>query len=60
MLFQSLTTEDDLEATNIKLNQFLEEMMPLVQNRGFKGIVSHEKAKQNQVVGDGYDNILLL
>ena len=60
MLFHSLTKDDDLEATDIELNQFLEEMTPLVQNRVFNGIVSHEKAKQNQVFGDGYDNILLL
>ena len=60
MIFESLTKEDDLEATDVELNHFLEEMMPLVQNRGFKGIVSHEKSKQGQVVGDGYDNILML
>ena len=60
MLFESLTKEDELEATEVELNHFLENLMPLVQNKGFKGIVSHERAKQGQVVGDGYDNILLL
>ena len=60
ILFHSLTKEDDLEATDVELNHFLEEMMPLVQNRGFKGIISHEKTKQEKIIGDGYDNILML
>ena len=51
MLFHSLTKEDDLEATEVELNHFLEEMMPLVQNRGFKGIISHEKTKQDKIIG---------
>ena len=35
-------------------------MMPLVQNKGFKEIIAHEKTKQDKIVGDGYDNILML
>ncbi len=36
MLFQSLIKEDETETTDKDLNHFLEEMMPLVENKGYE------------------------